>query len=131
MGYEAADCSGAAESVSLDLGGAIVCDGQLCSYGVAKTFGGGAEEGECTEAFEEEAVFINRCAGIVGFGSSIATCSGSSGSYSSYTSADCSGTAVDTEDIGDDACSSIIECNEFGSSSASVPATLLAMVISA
>merc|ERR1712115_684264 len=93
----------------------------------------------------ENAIFTDRCVAIVGFGTSeiyMATCSGTSGSVSQYTSADCSGTPTSTEDADDDACISIIECSGGGGggdgsdggdsgSSASVPAALLAMAVSA
>merc|ERR1712013_862747 len=111
MTYSGADCSGTGESRAPDgVLETIVCAGSDCSYAVSKEYEDGAAEGECGEAYEENAIFTDRCVAIVGFGTLeiyYATCSGTSGSLMTYSSADCSGTPTETQDIGEDACSSV------------------------
>jgi len=134
MMYDAADCAGEGTSRPLEsLFERIVCEGLTCDYAVSKTFQG--EEGDCGTAYEEFAIFTDRCVAVPddNYQSFLATCSGSDGVLTYYVANDCTGTVAETDDTSDNPCNTIEACNTFGggSSSASLPAALLAMVVSA
>merc|ERR1712204_166901 len=100
MTYSGADCSGTGESRAPDgVFESIRCYdvGSDCSYAVSKEYADGAEEGECGEAYEEFAIFTDRCLALAGPFIFVSTCSGTSGSLMRYSSADCSGTPTETE----------------------------------
>jgi len=139
MTYAAADCAGTGVSVSLDPEyETIVCDGTQCDYALSRDYDQN-EDDECSTSYDELAFFTDRCFPLGPGQSHIFTCSGSSGTLMNYTSSDCSGTADYTADYtqstDDDDCVSLISCMSFvtpdNGSSASLPAALLAMVVSA
>jgi len=139
MTYAAADCAGTGVSVSLDPEyETIVCDGTQCDYALSRDYDQN-EDDECSTSYDELAFFTDRCFPLGPGQSNIFTCSGSSGTLMNYTSSDCSGTvdytADYTQSTDDDDCVSLISCMSFvtpdNGSSASLPAALLAMVVSA
>jgi len=134
MTYDAADCAGTGTSVALNpFFERMVCEGlTTCNYGLSKGYEG--EVGDCGAAYEENAIFTDRCIALPdddrNSQSFMVSCSGASGSITYYEANDCSGAVAETEDIAD-SCDTIETCTSFGSSSASLPAALLAMVVSA
>merc|ERR1719464_1922421 len=108
MMYDAADCAGEGTSRPLEsLFERIVCEGLTCDYAVSKTFQG--EEGDCGTAYEEFAIFTDRCVAVPddNYQSFLATCSGSDGVLTYYVANDCTGTVAETDDTSDKPCNTI------------------------
>merc|ERR1719391_1114638 len=99
MVYDGADCSGTGTSMPPDgVFMSIVCGGEACDYGVYREYTKD-DNGDCSDMYEEMAVFTDRCLGITdpfsgATESRFLTCTASSGTETNYSTVDCTGESM-------------------------------------